>query len=424
MNKTTIPDSVWRRYTARGTPFTGNREHATILIDSLERGGVGRWNRWRKRAPRIAPNLSGMGLAGRDLSRADFHGTNLRDATMARASLWRADLRDARLTDVNLFMANLFQVKAAGADFRGAHLRSAVLSGADCRGCHFDMWTDLTHAKLYSAVFKSSKMRATDFSNADLTGANFDGADLRKAELNGAVLDGTSLRGTRLNGAELMAAFIRGVRTDEKTEQKSLVVDFNLWSAKRGWISFDEPTVNDIQVAQFYNVVSEHGSIAKFIAAGSMSVVLILGRFTPKRKRVLDGLAWALRARGKSAVVFDFPSPENREISDTVRFVAALSEFIVVDLTAPSSVPLEMQSFIPDLMVPVVSIIEFGHRPFAMFADLQRRYYWLLPPRSYRSGKHLIQHVDSAIVNRARKASREIERRRRLPLSSFPSVGK
>jgi len=109
--------------------------------------------------------------------------------------------------------------------------------------------------------------------------------------------------------------------------------------------------VDDIRLAQFYDVIEEHGSVASLINAGAKRVVLILGRFLPRRKRVLDRLAVALQERGKIPVIFDFPGPEEREISDTVRFIAGMSQFIVVDMTKASSVPLELQSTIPDLRV-------------------------------------------------------------------------
>ena len=111
-------------------------------------------------------------------------------------------------------------------------------------------------------------------------------------------------------------------------------------------IEFTE--ADDIRVAQFHNIVDEPGSVGKLLAATTKRVVLILGRFLPRRKRVLDRLAKALGERGKIAVIFDFPSPDDREVSDTVRFIAGMSEFIVVDLTKASSVPLELQATIPD----------------------------------------------------------------------------
>ena len=165
-------------------------------------------------------------------------------------------------------------------------------------------------------------------------------------------------------------------------------------------------------VAQFYDVIAEHGAVGKLISAGSMSVVLILGRFTVERKRVLEALAHALRVRGKTPVIFDFQGPENRELIDTIRFIGGMAELIVVDLTAASSVPLELQALVPDLMVPVLPIVQSRRPVYAMFADLVRRYFWVLPPVSYSNERELLRHLDSAILRRAGRVAEEIKRRR------------
>jgi hypothetical protein len=57
-----------------------------------------------------------------------------------------------------------------------------------------------------------------------------------------------------------------------------------------------------------------------------------------------------------------------------------MSQFIVVDLTKASSVPMELQATIPDLMVPVLPIVQSGESVFEMFSDLQRRYAWIQRP--------------------------------------------
>lgn len=108
-------------------------------------------------------------------------------------------------------------------------------------------------------------------------------------------------------------------------------------------------------------------------------------------------------------------------MSDTVRFIAAMSQFIVVDLTNASSVPLELQATIPDLMVPVLPIVESGQAVFAMFSDLQRRYTWIQPTVSYRSADQLVRHVDEAIIDRAKAAAEQIAAVRRI--SARPPVG-
>ena len=121
-------------------------------------------------------------------------------------------------------------------------------------------------------------------------------------------------------------------------------------------------------------------------------------------------------------MIFDFPGPQEREISDTVRFIAGMSQFIVVDMTKASSVPLELQSTIPDLMVPVLPIIESGYDVFAMFSDLQRRYFWVQPTARYKDAAQLVRYVDEAIIARAERAAAQIRERRAAAASRPLSV--
>jgi len=74
--------------------------------------------------------------------------------------------------------------------------------------------------------------------------------------------------------------------------------------------------------------------------------------------------------------------------------------------------PLELQATIPELMIPVVPIVQSGHPIFSMFADFQRRYFWIQRPVSYDSVKQLVDHVDEAIIIPAHQAEREIKERR------------
>jgi len=126
------------------------------------------------------------------------------------------------------------------------------------------------------------------------------------------VLDRTSLQGADLR-ATIHDAFIRRVRTDENTDQRGLFVDLHMaWERARGErLIFSE--ADDLRVAQFHNIVDEPGAVGKLLAATTQRVVLVLGRFAPARKVALDALARALRRRGKIAIIFDFPAPEQRE---------------------------------------------------------------------------------------------------------------
>jgi hypothetical protein len=54
--------------------------------------------------------------------------------------------------------------------------------------------------------------------------------------------------------------------------------------------------------------------------------------------------------------------PETKDFSETVRLLASLSKFVIVDITNPRSAPLELQATVPDYMVPFVPILQQGDR--------------------------------------------------------------
>ncbi|HEY7502440.1 MAG TPA: pentapeptide repeat-containing protein [Vicinamibacterales bacterium] len=392
----------------RETKYAGNKQHLQLLKRSLARGSCRLWNNWRKEHARVVPDLRGVILAGQWLVRYNFTRARLGRAILDGANLGSARLEGASLRGASLLHANLEAIRARGADFSGANLRHANLHVGDFRRAVFRRDAYLDHVDASNADFTHAKLAGVILTNADLTFARFDKADLTRADVQGAILNRTSLLGANLRRATVGEAFIRNVKTDRRTDQRDLTVDVHVvLDRPRGdVVVFDN--ADDLRLAQFHDVVSETGAVASLIAASVKRVVLILGRFLPKRKRVLDELADALSARGKIPVIFDFPNPEEREVSDTVRFIAGMSQFIVVDLTKASSVPLELQATIPDLMVPVLPIVQDGESVFSMFSDLQRRYRWIQPTVSYSSADQLVRYVDKAIIERAERAAEEI----------------
>lgn len=336
-----------RRSTGKSV-FQGNEKHLQILKESVRRRRPRFWNQWRLQHPRVTPDLRGLILVGGSLVRYNLADARLDNAVLVRTNLALAHLERASLTNAKLMSADLSAVRAEKVNLSSANLRGATLQYGDFRRAVCLDRTYLAHADLSEANFTGAMMAETTLSRADLTKTCFDGADLTRAELSDAILDETSLLGTTLRSAVIGGTFIRRVKTDDKTDQSELLVDVHVaWERRKGErIKFTE--ANDIRVAQFHNIVDEPGSVGKLLAATTKRVVLILGRFLPQRKRVLDRLAKGLSERGKIAVIFDFPSPADREVSDTVRFIAGMSEFIVVDLTKASSVPLELQATIPD----------------------------------------------------------------------------
>jgi hypothetical protein len=140
--------------------------------------------------------------------------------------------------------------------------------------------------------------------------------------------------------------------------------------------------------------------------------VLLLGRFTEGRIAILERLRQKLRGLGYVPMVFNFDRPESKDFTETVRLLANLSHFVIVDVTNPRSTPLELQAAVPDYMIPFVPILEKGQDSFAMFVDLQRKYDWVLDQIVYSSVDRLIEVTEDKIVRPAEAKFNELLARR------------
>jgi len=137
-------------------------------------------------------------------------------------------------------------------------------------------------------------------------------------------------------------------------------------------------------------------------------VVLILGRFTPERKRVLDALREELRKRNYSPVLFDFEKPTNRDITETVSTLAHMARFVIADITEAKSIPQELSLIVPNLpSVPVQPLILTSQHEYGMFEHFTR-YSWVLPVYRYSDEKSLLQALQEKIIAPAEQKAREL----------------
>ena len=98
-------------------------------------------------------------------------------------------------------------------------------------------------------------------------------------------------------------------------------------------------TVDNLEVAQFIYLLLHNENIRQVIDTITSKAVLILGRFTPERKAVLDAIREALRHRNYLPILFDFEAPGSRDFTETISTLAHMARFIIADLTEPSSLP-------------------------------------------------------------------------------------
>jgi len=128
--------------------------------------------------------------------------------------------------------------------------------------------------------------------------------------------------------------------------------------------------------------------------------VLILGRFGGGGVEVLRAIGKGLREFGYVPMIFEFTRPENKTYTDTVRTLAGLARFVVVDLSGPS-VPQELYATVPYTKIPFVPILEKGKRPYSMFVDLLE-YEWMLRPIfEFESPEDLLLKLSERIINPA-----------------------
>jgi uncharacterized protein YjbI with pentapeptide repeats len=352
---------------------------------ALLKAGIEGWNTWRGMNPEEKIDLTVADLRGADLSEANLSGANLRGADLIRANLQGANLYRADLTQANLTIANLI-----GADLRGACLLKANLSAnfskADLRGAN------LSRADLNGAILSGANL-----SEAFLITTNLLGADLSEANLRGANLIGSTFIGVNINNAKISGSNVYGVNVwdleGQFKEQKDLIITRE----------HDSPiTVDNIKVAQFVYLLLNNKEIRDVINTLSSKTVLILGRFAiPGRKPILDTLRDQLREYDLSPIAFDFDRPTDKDFTETIKTLASISYFVIADVTNPKSSPLELQATVPDYQIPFVPIIQEGESPFAMMVDLQKKYNWVLPTRSYDSIDTLMQALKPGIIDPA-----------------------
>jgi TIR domain len=184
------------------------------------------------------------------------------------------------------------------------------------------------------------------------------------------------------------------------------------------WSQETPETIADLLVEKLRAVSQDYSTFAKrlsqetivdFVNEATSKVVLILGRFTPERKAVLDAVKNELSKYNFVPILFDFEKPANRDFTETVSTLAHLARFVIVDLTDPASIIQELYAIVPILAVPVQPILLAGNKEFSMFEDL-RRYHWVLPTFRYQDKADLLDSLQEHIIEPAEQKALELEK--------------
>lgn len=179
---------------------------------------------------RLGNVLRGRDLSGLDLRYLDFSGVDLCDVNMSEADL-RGSLIDSGtplghtvFRDADMRRMRFLGALKAGRPvyLENADLREADFSHANVSWFQFN-GADMSDAILRNAVFECTNMERVNLAGADLTGANMGGIDLRKANLTGATMDRAFLNKTVMSDATISGASVQSLRSRNSNVRR---VDF------------------------------------------------------------------------------------------------------------------------------------------------------------------------------------------------------
>jgi uncharacterized protein YjbI with pentapeptide repeats len=358
------------------TSFGGAERTVRYFVDES------REDKWRKINRDYRPDLTGADLSEMDLYGVNLWGTDLSRANLIGANLSHASLMEAVLIETDLTHAHLELAWLTDANLSRANLAAAQLSEADL------IAANLTGADLIDADLSDADLSRAKFSNADLRGANLTSARLVETDFEGANLTGCTVYGISAWRLNLAGA-----------QQSNLVIT-----------PADEPkiTVDNLEVAQFIYLLLHNEKVRQVIDTITSKAVLILGRFTPERKAVLDAMRDELRNRNYLPIVFDFEKPASRDLTESISMLAHMARFIIADLTEAKSIPQELQRIVPDLpSVPVQPVLQASAEEYSMFEHF-KRFPWVLETYRYESLEEVIASLTEKVIAPAELKANEL----------------
>ncbi len=408
-----------------------NAGHIDLVRDRLAH-----WNDWRRKNTKIMPdlagadlselNLSGANLARADLTGARLAGTNLSGANLSRAKFFRADLSQADLTKATLFKANLSQADLAGANFNGADLTGAFLvranlSGAGLIGACLKGAT-LGQASLFRAKLAKASLAQASFFKADLSEADLSEADLEGANLQEAVLERTNLRGANLANANLcfatlLKANLEGAVLDNAAVHGTSLWDVNTADSRQRDLDIMPPqepvlSVDSLQTAQLVGMLLHHEKARYEVFSITLNTVLVIGRFPPERRPVLQAVKDALRRGDYSPLVLDFHLPGSGDKNEIVKTLGRMSRFVIADLTDDRRISDTLDAvvhFLPTVPIQPIGQADGGGQ--GLPDSHWRKYRWVLPLWRFRDPEDLAARIGREVVAPAEEKAAEIRQK-------------
>jgi hypothetical protein len=229
-------------------------------------------------------------------------------------------------------------------------------------------------SKIESTCFKDSNFLNVDFSYCSAEETEFINCKIQNCNLSNISFIKSDFTNSLLENCRVYGISSWDVVLDN-TVQKNLIITKSE--------DLNPISVESIEIAQFLYLLINNIKLRSVIDTLTTKIVLILGRFTIKRKSILDKIKCELRKYDFVPVLFDFEKPNTLDITETIQILANMSKFIIADLSDAKSIPQELTKIIPNFPSVIVQpIILEGIREYGMFEHF-KRYPWVLNLKFY-----------------------------------------
>lgn len=346
-----------------------DESHVEIL-----KKGVMEWNTWREDHPKVKPNLRNINFY-QEFSKSfydlpSFDGYNFSNTDFHMSSFRNAIFTNCRFDGSAIGGSDLVDGYFSSCSFDNVIMRVTGIGNATFKDCVF-INSDLSYCSARETSFKGSK-----FINTALEHMSFVSTDFSNTQIENCFVYGISSWDLKL----------------DNSHQKNLVIT-----------QMDQPTitVDNIELAQFIYLIINNKRLRDVIDTITSKVVLILGNFSPERKKILDTLKDEIRNYNYVPVLLDFKKPSSRNLTETIFTLAHMSKFIIADISDPRSIGHELSAIIPRLQsVNFYPLIVEGETEYSKLEEFSSLH-WMKPVQRY-DGDNILQILNGIIENESK----------------------
>jgi uncharacterized protein YjbI with pentapeptide repeats len=270
--------------------------------------------------------------------------------------------------------------------FNNSNFNNSEFISCRFANCHFER-TFLMHSELNYSIFTDCDFTKSNLCNSNLYFTEFIKCKIVKATLMWAKLIGSLFQQSIIYNTEIFGSAIWDIILDNSQTKDLIISKKNETQIK----------VDNIEIAQFIYLLLNNSKIRETITSLTSKLILILGRFTSERLKVLTDIKEHLSNKGYVPILFTFEPSVNRDITETVQLLASISKLVIADITEPRSIPQELSHIIPFYpSLPIQPIILSQETEYGMF-EHWTKYPWVKPLLRYDNSYTLLKQLEEII---------------------------